>query len=92
MPVAPDLFAALQHPSLNSPVERFGVVTPDDTALNELPEVPRALYVGVAGHVALKEMDNTTIVLSNLPVGWHAIRYRQVLLTGTTATNMVWGA
>ena len=92
MPAAVDNFASNNGPSLTSAPVRFGVVTPSDVALDELPEVPRGLYVGVAGDVSLKDMAGNTVLFKAMPVGWHAMRFRQIFATATTATTMVWGA
>ncbi len=90
MTVAVDNFSSSQvGPS--GPPTRFGAITPSDVADNELPEVPRCLFVGGGGTVTIKEMDGTTTQLT-LPAGQFSMRYRQVLATGTAATGLSWGA
>jgi hypothetical protein len=87
MPVAPDIFLSNPPVGYAGPYV-FGVaVTPSDVALNELPNVTRALMVGVGGTLSVKLMDNTTVALT-VPTGLLELRVRQVFATGTAATNI----
>lgn len=77
-----------------SPVEDQGArslkaVTPSDT-LN-LPMAPcRALWVGVAGDVAvMADDDSAAVTLLAVPAGLLPVRAKRVLATGTNATSIV---
>jgi hypothetical protein len=72
---------------LFAPVTRGVAVTPSDTA--DLPFVPRTIWVGGAGNLAIVNSDGTTVTLQNLYVGWHDIRTTRILANGTTATLIV---
>ena len=72
-----------------SPAEKAVAVTTSDTLPLAIPA--RALYVGVAGNVAVIPIGQTTSITF---VGVQAgtilpISARLVLATGTTATNIV---
>lgn len=70
------------------PYERGFAITPSNT--DELAEVVNAIHVGGAGAVAVVfAKGGASVTLAALPVGIHRIRVRQVLSTGTTATNLV---
>ena len=61
-------------------------VTTSDTA----PNVFTRLYIGGAGNVAVVTEAGNTVTFTAVPVGTQLdIRVRQVLATGTTATNIV---
>lgn len=61
-------------------------VTASDTA----PNVFTRLYIGGAGDVAVVTEAGNTVTFTAVPVGTQLdIRVRQVLATGTTATNIV---
>lgn len=61
-------------------------VTTSDTA----PNVFTRLYIGGAGNVAVVTEAGNTVTFSAVPVGTFLdIRVKQVLATGTTATNIV---
>lgn len=64
-------------------------VTPHDA--NELPVIPKALYVGSGGTIILRGVDATADVsFTNVPAGAVlAVRARHVRATGTTAANIV---
>lgn len=83
---ATDSFSNFE-PSLISPIEGGEAVTTSDSV--ELTKVSRRIYIGVAGHLKVVTKDGTTLTFSNAPVGWHEIRAKQILATGTTATNIV---
>lgn len=61
-------------------------VTPSDTG----PNVFTRLYIGGAGNVAVVTEAGNTVTFTAVPVGTHLdIRVKQILATGTTATNIV---
>lgn len=61
-------------------------VTTSDTAAN----IFTRLYIGGAGNVAVVTEAGNTVTFSAVPVGTFLdIRVKQVLATGTTATNIV---
>lgn len=66
----------------------FDEITPHDT--NLLSNVTRGIYVGTGGDVAVVSIRGTTAVFANVPDGSVLeIRARQILATGTTATDLV---
>ncbi|MFQ3251793.1 MAG: hypothetical protein ACI9U6_000067 [Loktanella salsilacus] len=70
--------------SPESPVSHAFVVTPDDSA--DLTHVTRALYVGCGGDLRVVMADGATVTFAALAVGWHPVRVRRLLATGTSAT------
>jgi hypothetical protein len=62
-------------------------ITTSDTAAN----IWSYLYVGGAGNIVLvPEGNSSSVTLTALPVGsWVWVRTKQILATGTTATNLV---
>lgn len=67
---------------------KLATVTPHNS--NELPETPKALYVGGAGTIAIIAEDDTVAVTLTVPAGAILpIRARIVQATGTTATGIV---
>jgi len=77
-----------------SPVEDTGArqlraVTASDTV--DLPMAPcRALWIGVAGNVALiANGDTDAVTLVSVSAGLLPVRAKRVLATGTTATSIV---
>lgn len=77
-----------QTPGLNSPLQYGQPITPDDG--NDLPVVPRAIYVGQAGNITLQMADGTTLVMENLPAGsLLPVRALRVLATGTAAAGLI---
>jgi hypothetical protein len=89
MPVAPDPLKD-RTPSDTAPGDDGFAITPSDTAGEELPAVARALYVGASGHLKVKTERGTELLFKSVPVGWFVgVRVRQVLATGTTATDIV---
>lgn len=68
------------------PAFRAGAVTPSDTTVVGA----RALYVGVAGDVAVvPEGQTTAVTFKNRPVGDWPISVSKVMATNTTATDIV---
>ena len=75
--------------AIESPATRHHVVTPSDS--NDLPFLPRALYVTGDGDLALQMPGETGAVV--YPVTAGAIlpmRPTRVLATDTTATCIAW--
>ena len=73
--------------TLESPADHHFVITPSDTA--DLAIIPRALRVGGAGTLSLRDkagQDITYTVFDGEVVVFRAVR---VLATGTTAGNIV---
>lgn len=64
-------------------------VVPDDR--NELPMLPKALYVGTGGDVILRGVDGAEdVLLRNVASGQIIdVRARYVRATGTTAADIV---
>ena len=62
------------------------VTTSDATVIPKC----RALWVGVAGNVAVRHAgDGSLVTYSNVPVGVLPVQVDKVLSTGTTATTML---
>lgn len=72
---------------LGAPGVRWYSVTPNDNT--DLDPIPRALYVGVTGDLALVDVDGTAVTFVAAAVGYHPLRPRRVKSTGTTATSVV---
>lgn len=67
---------------------KFFAVTPSDTA--DLAPMALALYVGTGGDIVAQDPDGNEVTFSNVPQG--AIlpgRFRRVLNTSTTASNLI---
>ncbi len=66
-------------------------VSPSDSA--DLAVPAKALYIGVAGDVAVLPLNATdtsqAVTFTAHPVGYMPVQVRRVLSTGTTATNIV---
>ena len=62
-------------------------VTPSDTT--EFDRPVHALWIGTEGNVAVEHADGTTATYTNVPVGWHPVKARKVLSTGTTAADII---
>jgi hypothetical protein len=76
--------------SLTDPIDHADPITPHDD--NDLANVTRGLYVGVAGDVAVHMADGDAVTFTALSAGvFHPIRVKRVLATGTAATNVVGG-
>ncbi len=86
--MANDPFSS-QTDGASEPSRQPFAVTPSDSA--ELPLLPKALYVGTAGHVALRGADATAdVVFRNVPAGSIIdVRASFVRATGTTAADIV---
>jgi hypothetical protein len=87
----PDLFQ-LSSDSVLSPARSASTVSPSDS--NDFLDsgvVPKALYVGGAGNVAVRLVDDAgTVTFVAVPAGAILpVRPRRVLSTGTTASSIV---
>ena len=80
---------ALQSDNAAAPSRAPFAVVPNDT--DPLPLVPKALYVGTAGDVALRGTAATSdVVFRNVAAGQIIdVRASHVRATGTTAANIV---
>lgn len=75
--------------SLIAPARNCFPIVPNDTA--NLPALPKAIYVGSGGNVALRAVDSSQdVVFFNLASGSVIdVRAMIVRTTGTTASNLV---
>lgn len=63
-------------------------ITPNDSS--DLSNIPRKIYVGGAGDLAIRSSEGNDVTLSSVPAGTILpIQPVRVLSTGTTATNIV---
>lgn len=75
--------------SSNATVAAHSAVTITPSDSTDIP-VTRALYVGVAGNIAVRMADDENdITFTNVPVGVFPIQVLRVLSTGTTATELI---
>lgn len=85
-----DSFKGLSS-ALADPGTRDTPIEPDDDA--DLPEVPRFIYVGATGDIAMigrdAGADAEPTIWPAVPVGIHPFRPRRVMETGTTATGLI---
>jgi hypothetical protein len=83
-----DAFAT-RADDVSAPARRTTAIVPHDT--NDLADLPKAIYIGGGGDVALMAVaDNTARTFKAVQVGSILpIRVRRVLATGTTATNLI---
>lgn len=72
--------------SPDSSSDDFSSVTPNDST--DIDET-RYLYVGGTGNLVCHNQNGLPVTFSALPVGWHPIRTKRILSTGTTATAIV---
>lgn len=74
---------------LASPASSMDAITPHDT--NDLANVSRAVYVGVAGDVKVRAVKNgSDVTLKNVAAGAVLpIRVSRIFATGTTASSIV---
>jgi len=72
---------------ITSAATRSTPVEPNDSA--ELPNIPKALLVGVAGTVVGRLLDDTQDRTFKLASGYHPLRFKLIKATGTTATDIV---
>ena len=73
---------------LDSPALDAFTITPNDNT--DLVEVTRALYIGGSGDVTLVTKSGTQVTFSNISSGsLLPVRVARILVTGTTANNIV---
>ena len=84
----PDIFAN-SIDSHDGPSRAPYAVVPHDS--NELPDIPKGLYVGSGGDVTLRGVGaSADVTYRNLPdASYIAVRARYVRATGTTAANLI---
>lgn len=74
--------------SLVAPLRDAGEVTPDDAT--DLPVLPRAIYVGQSGDIALITAQGSPVTLVAVPAGsLIPLRAARIKATGTTAASIV---
>jgi len=75
--------------SVSSPARSASAVAPSDSA--PLAKVPKAIFVGTAGDVHLRAVDDEASVLfRNIPAGTILpVRAALILQSGTTASDIV---
>ena len=73
---------------LESPAREAVAVTPDDA--NDLGHTTRSLYIGTSGDVAVHMVGETApVIFKAVQSGVLPIRVDRVLVTGTTAGDLV---
>lgn len=70
-----------------APARKAFAITPSDT--EDVATVPRSIYVGVDGDVAVLMADNTASVVFKNASGLLPVMVKRVLSTGTTATDIL---
>ena len=66
----------------------FFAITPSDSS--DLVQIPRGIYVGGSGDLAVHDLDGDAVTFTNLAAGVvHPISAKKVLSTGTTATGII---
>lgn len=74
---------------LSDTLSHLANVTPDNG--NDLTYASRAIYVEVAGTLAITTLGGETVTTPSLNQGWHPIRATRIFATGTTATGIMVG-
>lgn len=69
------------------PGSRGYAITPSNST--DLTHPARAIWVGGAGDIKIKDLDGNDVTFSNVPVGFFAMGATRVYATGTTATLLV---
>lgn len=74
--------------NLNAPIRSGASITPDDAS--DLPVLPRAIYIGSGGDIAVTLADGDSVTLTGVPTGaLLPLRTQRVRQTGTSATGLV---
>jgi hypothetical protein len=74
--------------SLTSPPEHALAILPDDAG--DLPQVTRALYVGVGGDLAVRMCGGEAVTFAGVAAGTLLpVRVSRVLASGTTAAGIL---
>lgn len=77
-----------QGDSVDLQARKLLAITPHND--NDLANVPKALFIGVGGTIAIIAVDDTASVSLTVAAGTLLpIRVKRVLVTGTTATGIV---
>jgi hypothetical protein len=70
------------------PVRGGVAIVPHDT--NPLSFVTRSIWVGVAGNITGRLVDDVAdVTIPNVPVGMHSFMFSHIRATGTTAASML---
>lgn len=79
----------INHAVINNsnPAEYAEAVIPNDAA--DLPQLARALYVGVGGDVAIQTSNGTNVTFVGFSGGFFPVRVKKLMQTNTTATNII---
>ena len=78
----------LEPPGMTDSGRYHDGVTPDDDT--DLAVIPRALYVGTGGDLAIRDMAGNVEVRKNVPAGTEiSFRAVRVMATGTTASDIL---
>lgn len=78
----------IEESDLINPWSWAFAITPNDST--NLASVPREIYVGVGGNIALTFVNGGTVTLVNVADGTRLpYRASRVFATGTTATNLI---
>jgi hypothetical protein len=82
-----DLYSKITD-NVEAPAMGAFTVTGSDT--NELDIYSRAIYVGGSGDLSLVTLNDETVTFKAVPVGTLIpIRAKKILVTGTTATDLL---
>lgn len=74
--------------NLTAPAREAVAVTPSNSI--DLPVLPRAIYVGQAGDLAVRLPDGSVVTFANVQAGsFLPIRVQGINATGTTASQIV---
>ena len=75
--------------NVTAPAMRAAGVAPSDSAV--LADIPKALYIGTAGHLSVILVgDSVAVTFRNVAAGTILpVRAQKVMLTGTTAADIV---
>jgi len=72
---------------VSDPGEFAAVIVPNDSTVLTTPT--RAIWVGVAGNIAVRMRGGNLVTFTGVPVGLLPIQVDKILATGTTATTML---
>jgi len=64
-------------------------VTPNNTLGASLARAAHALYIGTAGNLVLRTMNNNTVTFLAVPAGIFDVSARDVFSTNTTAAGII---
>lgn len=74
--------------TLTAPAREASVIVPNDTA--DLPQVPRAIYVGQTGNISVRLSAGQPVIFANVQGGsFLPVRAVGVDATGTTAGGLI---